>query len=158
MKSFILTKTPCKNNFKTNLAAYGQKIASNTNDISNNAGFISSMVDCDSGYINDPAYGLRCCFEDTNNVGQCLCDGTNGTIDDVTNPGSCCFANVEHPDNCLCSGTDTDDPNNPGNCCFEDTKNLGHCLCNATNYTDDPNKSKITKNLWIHIENKKNNF
>ena len=92
----------------TNLGAYGNMIASNTDEVSKNAGFISSMVDCDSGYINDPAYGLRCCFEDTNNAGQCLCDGTSGTIDDVTNPGSCCIANMEHPDNCLCSGTDMD--------------------------------------------------
>ena len=131
----------------TDLGAYGLKIASNNKDISKNAGFISSMAACDSGYINDPAYGLRCCFEDTNNVGQCLCDGTNGTIDDITNPGSCCIANMEHPDNCLCSGTDVDDPKNPGNCCFQDTNNLGQCLCNAANYTDDPNKSKITKKM-----------
>ena len=54
---------------------------------------------------------------------------------------------MEHPDNCLCSGTDVDDPNNPGNCCFEDANNLGQCLCNAANYTDDPDKSKIKKNL-----------
>ena len=120
-------------------------IAANTDEISKNSDFISSMAACDSGYINDPDYGLRCCFEDTNNVGQCLCDGTNGTIDDVNNAGSCCIANMEHPDNCLCSGTDVDDPNNPGNCCFEDANNLGQCLCNAANYTDDPNKSKITQ-------------
>ena len=69
------------------------------------------------------------------------------TIDDTSNPGSCCVANQEHPDHCLCSGTDMDDPNNPGNCCFEDANNLGHCLCNAANYTDDPNKSKINKNM-----------
>ena len=159
MKSFSLTKYLYKRNFKTNLGAYGQKIASNTNDVSKNAGFISSMVDCDSGYINDPAYGLRCCFEDTNNVGQCLCDSANGTIDDFTNPGSCCFANVEHPDNCLCSGTDIDDPNNPGTCCFEDSANPGQCLCITANYIDDPDKSKITtNNLWIHLENQKKNF
>ena len=149
MKSFILTKTPCKNNFKTNLAAYGQKIASNTNDISNNAGFISSIAACDTNYINDPDYGLHCCFEDTNNLGQCLCNGT--TIDDSANPGSCCSANLKHPDHCLCSGTDMDNPNDPGNCCFKDAANPGQCLCNAANYTDDPNKSKITKNLWLHI-------
>ena len=103
-------------------------IASNTDEVSKNAGFISSMAACDSGYINDPDYGLRCCFEDTSNVGQCLCDGTNGTVDDVTNPGSCCIANLEHPDNCLCSGTDMDDPNNPGTCSFEDSANPG-LLC-----------------------------
>merc|ERR1712172_361934 len=86
-------------------------IASNTADISNNAGFISSIAACDTNYINDPDYGLHCCFEDTNILGQCLCNGT--TIDDSANPGSCCSANLKHPD---------------------------HCLCSAANYTDDPNK------------------
>ena len=131
--------------FITNSGAYGIKIASNTDGISSNDQFISSMASCDSGYINDPDYGMSCCFEDTNNVGQCLCNGM--TIDDLTDPGSCCFVNVEHPDNCLCSGTDIDDPNIPGNCCFEDANNLGQCLCSAANYTDNPNKSKITKNV-----------
>ena len=111
------------------------------------------MTSCDSGYINDPDYGMRCCFEDTNNVGHCLCDGTNGTIDDVTNPGTCCFANVEQPDNCLCSGTDIDDPNNPGKCCFKDSI-PGQCLCNAANnYTDDANKSKINRNVSVLFSN-----
>jgi len=119
-------------------SAYGQMIASNTAGISNNAGFISSIAACDMNYINDPDYGLSCCFEDTNNLGQCLCNGT--TIDDTANPGSCCSANLKHPDHCLCSGTDMDNPNNPGNCCFKDSANPGQCLCNAANYTDDPNK------------------
>ena len=45
-------------------------IASNTADISNNAGFISSIAKCDgSGYINDPDNGLSCCFEDNLNKG-----------------------------------------------------------------------------------------
>jgi hypothetical protein len=119
-------------------SAYGQMIATNTADISNNAGFISSIAACGTDYINDPDYGLSCCFEDTNNIGQCLCNGT--TIDDTSNPGSCCSANLKHPDHCLCSGTDMDDPNNPGNCCFKDLAIPGQCLCNAANYTDDPNK------------------
>ena len=128
-------------------------IASNTADISNNAGFISSIAACGMEYINDPDYGLSCCFEDTNNLGQCLCNGT--TIDDTANPGSCCSANLKHPDHCLCSGTDMDNPNNPGNCCFKDSANPGQCLCNAVNYTDDPNKSKITKNCEYILRIKK---
>ena len=45
-------------------------IALNTADISNNAGFISSIDECDgSGYINDPDNGLSCCFEDNLNKG-----------------------------------------------------------------------------------------
>ena len=130
-------------------------IASNTASISNNAGFISSIAACDTNYINDPDYGLHCCFEDTNNLGQCLCNGT--TIDDSANPGSCCSANLKHPDHCLCSGTDMDNPNDPGNCCFKDAANPGQCLCNAANFTDDPNKSKISKN-WEYILRIKKNF
>ena len=140
-KKILLTKSI----LLTNLDAYGHMIASNTAAISNNAGFISSVASCDSGYINDPDYGLRCCFEDKNNFGHCLCDGT--TIDDISNPGSCCFESQKHPDHCLCSGTDMDDPTNPGNCCFKDSINTKQCLCNAANYTDDQNKSKITKNV-----------
>ena len=129
----------------TILGAYGQMIATNTAGISNNAGFISSLAACGTDYINNPDYGLSCCFEDTNNLGTCLCNGT--TIDDTANPGSCCSANLKHPDHCLCSGTDMDNPNDPGNCCFKDSANPGQCLCNAANYTDDQNKSKITKNV-----------
>ena len=128
-------------------------ITSNTAAISNNAGFISSIGACNTEYINDPDYGLSCCFEDTSNLGQCLCNGTK--IDDTANPGRCCSANLRHPDHCLCSGTDMDDVN-PGTCCFKDAANPGQCLCNAANYTDDPNKSKINNNLWINIENQKN--
>ena len=130
----------------TILGAYGQMIAANTADISNNAGFISSLAACGTDYINNPDYGLSCCFEDTNNLGTCLCNGT--TIDDTANPGSCCSANLKHPDHCLCSGTDIDDPNNPGNCCFKDESNPNQCLCNG-NYTDNPNKSKTTMNVQI---------
>ena len=42
---------------------------------------------------------VGCCFEDSNNPGECLCTGTN--IDDPDNAGSCCL----------------DDEANPGNCC-----------------------------------------
>ena len=44
-------------------------IASNTAEISYNAGFISSMKCDGSGYINDPANGLSCCYEDNLNEG-----------------------------------------------------------------------------------------
>jgi len=115
-------------------SAYGNMIASNTANISNTAGFISSIAKCESPNINDPDNGLSCCFEDNLNKGQCLCNGM--TIDDTSNPGSCCMANQEHPDHCLCSGTDMDDPTNPGNCCFA---NSGQRLCTG-NYTDVPSK------------------
>ena len=49
--------------------AYGNMIASNTAEISNTAGFISSIAKCEHPYINDPDYGLRCCFEDNSNEG-----------------------------------------------------------------------------------------
>lgn len=117
---------------KTN--AYGTMIASNTDEISNTAGFISTIDQCKNNYINDPDNGLSCCFEDNLNKGQCLCNGM--TIDDTSNTGTCCMANKEHPDHCLCSGTDMDDPTNPGNCCFA---NSGQCLCKG-NYTDVPSK------------------
>ena len=42
---------------------------------------------------------VGCCFEDSNNPGECLCTGTD--IDDPDNAGSCCL----------------DDEANPGNCC-----------------------------------------
>jgi len=119
-------------------SAYGHMIASNTAEITNNAGFISSIAACSSSeYIHDPDNGLSCCFEDNLNKGQCLCKGT--TIDDIGNPGSCCIANQRHPDHCLCSGTDIDDPNSPGNCCFKDKNIPNGCLCNG-NSTDDPKK------------------
>ena len=44
-------------------------IASNTAEISNTAGFISSLAACDPDYINDPDNGLSCCFEDNLNKG-----------------------------------------------------------------------------------------
>ena len=44
-------------------------IASNTAEISNTAGFISSIAKCESNYINDPDNGLSCCFEDNLNKG-----------------------------------------------------------------------------------------
>ena len=44
-------------------------IASNTAEISNSAGFISSIAKCESNYINDPDNGLSCCFEDNLNKG-----------------------------------------------------------------------------------------
>ena len=138
----------------TILGAHGQMIANNTAGISNNTGFISSIA-CSMEYINDPQAILHCCFEDTNNLGQCLCNGT--TIDDIANPGSCCSESLNNPDHCLCSGTDMDNPNNPGDCCFKDSANPGQCLCNAENYIDDPNKSKITKNFvdtMIYDQNK----
>ena len=45
-------------------------IASNTAEISNTAGFISSISKCESNYINDPDNGLSCCFEDNMNKGS----------------------------------------------------------------------------------------
>ena len=45
-------------------------IASNTAEISNTAGFISSIIPkCESNYINDPDNSLSCCFEDNLNKG-----------------------------------------------------------------------------------------
>ena len=44
-------------------------ITSNTAEISNTAGFISSINKCESKYINDPDNGLICCFEDNLNKG-----------------------------------------------------------------------------------------
>ena len=44
-------------------------IASNTAEISNTAGFISSIGKCEDNYINDPDNGLSCCFEDNSNEG-----------------------------------------------------------------------------------------
>ena len=44
-------------------------IASNTAEISNTAGFISSIAKCESPNINDPDNGLSCCFEDNLNKG-----------------------------------------------------------------------------------------
>ena len=44
-------------------------IASNTAEISNTAGFISSIAKCEYPYINDPDNGLSCCFEDNSNEG-----------------------------------------------------------------------------------------
>ena len=44
-------------------------IALNTAEISNTAGFISSIAKCESNYINDPDNGLSCCFEDNSNEG-----------------------------------------------------------------------------------------
>ena len=41
---------------------------------------------------------VGCCFEDSNNLGQCLCTGTE--IDDPANPGSCCKDDVDNPENC----------------------------------------------------------
>ena len=42
---------------------------------------------------------VGCCFEDSNNPGQCICTGTD--IDDPDNTGSCCV----------------EDPDIPGTCC-----------------------------------------
>ena len=45
-------------------------IASNTAEISNTGGFLSSIIpQCESSYINDPDNGLSCCFEDNLNKG-----------------------------------------------------------------------------------------
>ena len=40
---------------------------------------------------------VGCCFEDSNNPGQCLCTGTE--IDDPATPGSCCKDDVDNPGN-----------------------------------------------------------
>ena len=46
-------------------------IASNTAEISNTGGFLSSIIpQCESSYINDPDNGLSCCFEDNSNKGM----------------------------------------------------------------------------------------
>ena len=42
---------------------------------------------------------VGCCFEDSINLGQCICTGTD--IDDPDNDGSCCV----------------EDPDSPGTCC-----------------------------------------
>ena len=45
-------------------------IASNTAEISNTGGFLSSIIPkCESNYINDPDNSLSCCFEDNLNKG-----------------------------------------------------------------------------------------
>ena len=45
-------------------------IASNTAEISNTGGFLSSIIPkCESNFINDPDNGLSCCFEDNLNKG-----------------------------------------------------------------------------------------
>ena len=41
---------------------------------------------------------VGCCFEDTNNPGQCFCTGTD--IDDPDNAGSCCAEDPDHPGTC----------------------------------------------------------
>ena len=62
-------------------------IASNTAEISNTAGFISSIAKCEYPFINDPDYSLRCCFEDNSNEGisNLLSDSTTLEKKIVTN-------------------------------------------------------------------------
>jgi hypothetical protein len=50
-------------------------------------------------FIQPFTLAVGCCFEDSNNPGQCICTGTD--IDDPDNAGSCCV----------------EDPDSPGTCC-----------------------------------------